>query len=109
MAHRTFRDSRGRVWEVWEVRPENRERRLGRERRQAARPGPDRRQQTQLRPAVPNDLRQGWLAFASPTERRRLAPIPPDWASMPDAELQRLADCATRLSHALRIAPGDPA
>ena len=108
MAHRTFRDSRGREWQVWEVHPESWERRLG-ERRRVPRAGADRRQQPQLRPALPNDMRDGWLAFASRTERRRLAPIPPDWVSLPETELQRLADSATRLSHALRLAPGGPA
>lgn len=109
MAHRSFQDNRGRVWEVWEVHPENWERRLGGDRRRAPRPTPDRRQFPEQRAAVPNELRDGWLAFASPTERRRLTPIPPDWVTLSDFDLQRLADSALRVSHSLRVARGDPA
>lgn len=108
MTHRSFRDNRGRVWEVWEVRPDAYERRTGVERRRAPRLTADRRQRPERRLVVPNELRQGWLVFASPTERRRLAPIPPNWAALSDPELQRLADDAVRLSHALRVAREGP-
>lgn len=109
MAHRSFCDSRGRMWEVWEVHPENWERRFGGERRRAPRPAADRRQVAERRPSVPNELRDGWLAFASPTERRRLAPIPPNWATLSDAELQRLVDAATRLTPSLHVSRQGPA
>ncbi len=109
MANRSFRDSRGRVWEVWEVHPESWDRRVGGERRRTARPAADRRQRVEHRAAVPNEMRQGWLAFASSTERRRLAPIPPNWITLSEAELQRLADSALRLTPALRLAREGPA
>ena len=44
------------------------------------------------------ELRQGWLAFQSGHERRRLAPIPPAWESLDDTELAALARQATPLT-----------
>lgn len=105
MAVRSFTDGEGAQWTVWAVRPETRERRHGEERRS----GRDRREEAAARlaapPAVPGDrratpdrratserrltprsraviipaLEQGWLCFEANRERRRLAPIPPDW------------------------------
>lgn len=34
------------------------------------------------------DLNDGWLCFESPTEKRRLAPIPPDWETCEPCLLQ---------------------
>ena len=39
---------------------------------------------------LPPDLREGWLAFQSDLERRRLTPIPDMWEELPDEELLRL-------------------
>jgi hypothetical protein len=36
---------------------------------------------------VPSALQQGWLAFQSGIERRRLAPIPENWTELPEEEL----------------------
>jgi hypothetical protein len=45
------------------------------------------------RQALPPVLRDGWLAFQSDAERRRLGPVPPDWESMSeDALLTLLAE-----------------
>jgi hypothetical protein len=41
----------------------------------------------EFRVVVPNALQQGWLAFQSGNERRRLAPIPQNWTELPDEEL----------------------
>ena len=49
MAHRTFKDSGGRDWEVWDVVPSQ---------------------------WVGPTLDGGWLAFQSGEDRRRLAPLP---------------------------------
>ncbi len=106
MAHRAFQDRSGRIWQVWEVRPAAIERRLNGERRCNPRATPDRRVQAEARVVVPNDLSRGWLAFDGGGERRRLAPIPEDWLSLPDTQLQGLVERATRLNHALRVARG---
>ncbi len=36
------------------------------------------------------DYSEGWLCFESPSQRRRLARFPQDWARLPDKELLRL-------------------
>src|SRR6478672_552744 len=71
MAARTFEDSSGTVWQVFEVH------------RSSNKPG-----------AVSTGLEQGWLSFSSADARRRLAPIPPQWESSPDPELERLCSRA---------------
>ena len=95
MTHRIFTDDRGRTWEVWEVFPEVVERRLNEERRSAPRAGPDRRQHVDIRFRMAPELRNGWLAFQSDEERKRLAPIPPGWSSLDDGALRELAARAT--------------
>ena len=57
MAYREFVDDAGTVWRVWDTHPV------------AA---------NTLRTVSPN-YATGWLTFESDAERRRLAPIPPDW------------------------------
>ena len=97
MPYRTFADEQGRSWEIWDVRPERVERR-GLERREPdARPwaGPerrsdDRRQERQVRMRLDYPLSEGWLVFRSDEEKRRLAPIPPDWESLRGQELREL-------------------
>ncbi|HKN65926.1 MAG TPA: hypothetical protein VJW73_06595 [Gemmatimonadaceae bacterium] len=39
---------------------------------------------------LPEAYREGWLVFESSQEKRRLAPVPPDWESLPVEELVRL-------------------
>ena len=63
MAHRTFKDSNGREWEVWDVVPSQ---------------------------WVGPTLDGGWLAFQSGEDRRRLAPLPLYWAAAPEPELRDL-------------------
>ena len=80
MAHRSFRDEGGREWDVWEVVPTAVERRVA---AAVTRPAPvERRKVKETRVVVPDRLQKGWLAFQSGRERRRLAPIPSDWADM---------------------------
>jgi hypothetical protein len=105
MSHRIFEDDQGRRWEVWAVLPEVVERRLNAERRTAPRDTPDRRQQVDIRFRMAPELRQGWLAFQSGYERRRLAPIPRAWETLDDRELAELAGQATPLTVA---EPGYP-
>lgn len=98
MPYRTFADDQGKSWEVWDVRPGRVERR-GEERR-AERPEPwagtdrrvssDRRQLPELRVRLTGALAAGWLVFKSDDEKRRLAPIPPDWESFRGQDLRAL-------------------
>jgi hypothetical protein len=69
-SHREFLDADGQRWEVWETHPRNVQR---------------------VRPA----LCEGWLAFESAKEKRRLAPIPDDWKTGSDEELANLCARAT--------------
>jgi hypothetical protein len=93
MAHREFRDERGRLWEVWDVMPERRDRRGGADRRTEARATFDRRKRRVLSAAVSGDLAKGWLVFSSALERRRYTPLPDRWAEVTDEQLN--AWCAS--------------
>src|SRR3954452_21109191 len=87
MGYRKFEDENGRQWEAWEVQPSVVERRINDERRGESRETPDRRQTNTGEFSIPARLHGGWLAFQTDSERRRLAPIPADWAKMTDREL----------------------
>jgi hypothetical protein len=71
VAARTFEDSSGAVWEVFEVH------------RSSSKAG-----------AVSTGLEQGWLAFVSGQTKRRLAPYPPSWETAAVPELERLCALA---------------
>jgi hypothetical protein len=102
MAYRTFFDDQGVRWEVWAVRLQAAERRSGRDRRDrpmrdgvdpdlAGRRRGDRRQlhdHDRPRLKIAERFAAGWLAFESPTERRRLAPIPVGWDGATESELR---------------------
>jgi hypothetical protein len=75
MPARTFEDSTGAVWEVFEVH------------RSSTHPG-----------SVSGGLEQGWLAFMSGERKRRLAPFPPEWRTAPESELERLCAAARAVS-----------
>jgi hypothetical protein len=79
MAARTFEDSTGATWEVFEVH----------------------RASTQA--GVSAGLEKGWLAFVSGSSKRRLAPFPPGWESATPVELERLC-AAARVALQPRIA-----
>ena len=86
MADREFRDDRGITWMVWEVHP------TMAERRRTAVPIPpdykERRLNHEARVPVAEHFAQGWLVFRTSGERRRLAPIPNDWALGSEAQLR---------------------
>ena len=71
--HRILRDRRGVRWDVFAVYTDA---------RVAAR--------WHLEPPYS----QGWLCFDSPSEKRRLAPIPPQWYRLGNAQLEALGDIA---------------
>lgn len=73
MALRTFTDPAGVEWQAWDVRPDESHRR-----------------------SVPNsELENGWLVFESPSDKRRLCPIPADWETCPAERLQVLCGMAS--------------
>ncbi|HEX5970517.1 MAG TPA: hypothetical protein VFY85_01240 [Gemmatimonadaceae bacterium] len=74
MAARTFTDSAGLTWSVFEVH-----------------------RASQTAAAVSPGLEHGWLAFASGDNRRRLAPFPSSWETSSDAELEQLCETARRV------------
>lgn len=97
MTHRKIRDGDGKNWDVWEVYPADVERRMSGEFPAPQRidgPSGDRRE---FRVVVPSALQQGWLAFQSGAERRRLAPIPASWSTLDDEALVALLTRAERI------------
>jgi hypothetical protein len=70
VASRSFEDSSGVLWEVFEVR-----------------------RTSEATGGVSHGLEKGWLAFASAEGKRRLAPFPAEWNMVDASELERL--CAT--------------
>ena len=79
MAHRFFQDSNGLEWTVWETRPSGAE-------------VSDRRKSPF---ALPTEFADGWLTFEAAGNKRRLAPIPPDWLSASEDTLQSLCNGAS--------------
>lgn len=113
MPLRSFRSVSGVTWQVWSVIPGvslGTERRTGYDRRSPdpvlRYTGPERRREDDRRRGptfLSQSLQAGWLAFESPAERRRLAPIPPGWDRLCDAALERLCERAEPVP---RVAPG---
>ena len=76
---RTFLDTQGVVWDVWEVRRDH-----------VAGYG--------LPHSVWPELEDGWLCFASRYEKRRLASFPDDWRSLYVDQLASLCERAERVT-----------
>lgn len=99
MALREFTDSRGTAWTAWDVPPHRvyTRARSGADRRARVVPGytPERRAQRDRRMRVMHpELVGGWVCFASPREKRRLFPPPPQWHAATDQELEALCQQA---------------
>lgn len=93
MAHREFFDSGGTQWNVWDVHPTAAVQGVGAPAligEGGAVPSGGRGGQSVTRAAseyVEATLAAGWLCFESTTEKRRLAPIPSGWESLPTDSL----------------------
>jgi hypothetical protein len=94
MGYRSFKDSTGVEWEAWDVVPQLAERRIEdrRQSRQAI-PFRDRRRSERRivrsrRAVMASGLTGGWLCFDGGAEKRRLSPIPKDWARCADSQLE---------------------
>jgi hypothetical protein len=103
MAHREFTDSRRVTWTVWDVYPTLGDRRRSPEdRRRFLRDTEERRgafDATRLRP----EYVDGWLAFESRGEKRRLAPVPEGWDQLDEGALERLCDAAVPVGRPRRL------
>jgi hypothetical protein len=107
MGYRSFTDSGGVGWQIWDVIP--RYNYQSAERRRAPREGDavaiapqglesfDRRA-TAKAFNVPEGMAAGWLCFESSEEKRRLAPIPESWELLSDPELAELCQQARTVS-----------
>ena len=89
---RQFFDATGLSWDVWDVGPQDLSR-VDYDRRASSRAHDD--APRSLTASVYPELREGWLCFQSATEKRRFAPIPPDWYDLPDAVLRVMLEVAT--------------
>jgi hypothetical protein len=110
MGYRVFTDSNGMEWQAWDVLPKAFERRIGNrracreplaftDRRQG-----ERRQRDGRWTPLTSGLRDGWLCFDGGGTRRRLIPIPENWESCEQGELEDYCRSArpVRLSSAAR-------
>ena len=113
MPYRTFVDSVGGEWQVWDIVPQLRERRADGipERRlkdveiQFPNRRRDNRRLTVSRPAVlRGSYANGWLCFESHREKRRLTPIPVDWTACSDDRLEGYLRAADRVNGSGRVA-----
>jgi len=102
MAHREFVDPGGVRWPVWAVVPSSADRRESADRRVDPRPKRERRTRRELRVRMEQGLAKGWLVFESAHEKRRLHPIPEQWASLGEDELVRLLHEASPAPHGTR-------
>jgi hypothetical protein len=89
MSHRVVVDAGGVAWDVWEVHPTSVDKRNPDVPAEAPVTG-ERRRTRLARMHVAPEMRTGWLAMKSPTERRRVAPIPDGWAALTDAAILAL-------------------
>lgn len=79
---RGFTDSTGVEWRVWEVFPT----------KGSEESGADALTRSNLKDTA---FANGWLCFESQAEKRRLAPIPPNWEFRETETLEQLRDEAT--------------
>ncbi len=98
MTHRKIKDGDGKSWDVWEVYPAVVERRMSGEYPAVQPRDAVTTERREVRLLVPSALQQGWLAFQTGDERRRLAPIPQNWTALDDDALLALLCQADRLS-----------
>jgi hypothetical protein len=93
MPIRTFQDDRGRKWWVWPVEPTHVERRVM-DPPENDPPVIERRQRREIRIQIGEQWVNGWLAFETKGERRRLAEFPPDWDRYSEQALVHLCNQA---------------
>lgn len=94
---RSITDRAGVSWTVVEIHPQRTERRMAERRRRPVGALPmerrraERRVATQYRMRLAPEYAHGWLLLVSSVgDRRRIAPIPPRWATFSDTALELL-------------------
>lgn len=111
MPYRTFVDTRGAEWQVWDIVPRLSERRSidDSDRRVEIRPIPfadrrrdDRRLTQARRTLLRGTYSHGWLCFDNGREKRRLSPIPGDWSTCDERTLDRYMHTAVPVPGAHR-------
>lgn len=109
MTHRSFVDSDGCRWDVWDVSTAAADRRTADRRVWAAsdpiierRRNADRRQRNLQRQLFLDGFNDGWLCFEHGNVRRRHAPVPPDWTTWDDRQLEA---CCRQARPVTRRAP----
>ena len=88
MATREFTDRSARTWTVWAVQP-------------TAGVGAGRRATLQA------EFAAGWLTCETEGEKRRIAPIPHGWETIPDAALEALCEQGALVRPVRRPAQGN--
>ncbi len=83
---------------MWEVYPSAVEQRMSGEYPAVPDGATSTREKREVRIRVPSALQDGWLAFQSGKDRRRLTPIPERWVTLGDEELVQLLARADRLT-----------
>lgn len=83
---------------MWEVYPSAVEQRMSGEHPAVSDGDGNAPEKREVRIRVPTALQDGWLAFQSGTDRRRLTPIPVRWVTLGEEELVRLLARAHRLT-----------
>ena len=104
MPYRTFIDSAGAEWQVWDIVPRHHERRDAEklDRRvevipiafaDRRHPGESRRMGSggARRAYLRGSYAHGWLCFESRQEKKRLSPIPSDWTTCSEDDLEGYA------------------
>jgi hypothetical protein len=102
VAHREFTDALGVRWQAWAVIPGSADRRDRSDRRSDGRETDERRVRRELRIRMEAGFANGWLVFESDREKRRLHPIPEQWAKHSDEELRALLSAAVPASRTTR-------
>ena len=89
MSLREFVAEDGRSWQVWDTRPAVNAVNASHSALSRYLSAMD--PTAAVHPALVRDhFKGGWLTFVSDGERRRLAPIPPDWQKVDELALMRL-------------------
>jgi hypothetical protein len=114
MPYRTFQDSGGRDWQVWDIVPRLSERRseeaVERRVHDVEVPIERRREERRLaesrRSVLHGSFAKGWLCFESNADKRRLSPIPSDWMACTKSQLERYLNAGARVSGVHRVILG---
>jgi rubredoxin len=99
MARRQIKDEHGSAWDVWDVQPADAAGHPPYDRRTGERTDNESGASLADRPPMLSaELEQGWLCFQCGADRRRFAPIPPNWPELPDGVLRVMLEVANPVS-----------